>query len=276
MTSQNPATFEPLHKGHSIEQCAIGLAFEGALTDDALKAVRDSIGQPAELPGRAELRGVAIPIGQAGPGVIRTGGIQGFGYTRSRPDGLTDAELQITRNVIAFRTMTYTRWAQLLNECLPYFNAALPHYLATGRLTQVSINYVDKFISSEPPEKCRPADILKKGSPYVAPGVFDAEDLWHSHAGFFKRLDESTKQLTTINVDYLVETLPVGKDRTTISISTVLAHMYNQPTYTPFSVAPQDGPALVKERLEKLHALDKDVLSSIISADMARRIALQS
>src|SRR4051812_40673272 len=116
-------TFEPLHKGHSIEQCAIGLAFDGGLTDESLKAAREAIGDPKDLPGRTEIRGLSIQILQGGPGPSRPTPVTGYSFTRSRADGVVEAELTLQRNVLAFRTMSYSRWANLLKECLPHFEA---------------------------------------------------------------------------------------------------------------------------------------------------------
>jgi hypothetical protein len=160
-------------------------------------------------------------------------------------------------------------------EVKRHFVLLMPFYLRKGRIMQFSLNYLDKFVSSAPLAQCRPADILQTGSPYLAPHVFDARDLWHSHMGFFQRVDARTKQLVTVNVDFIVETNDKGA-RPAVAIASILSHMFNQAEYEPFAPSASELPSVLDDHFGALHDLDKEVLGSIITKDIARRIALKS
>ena len=264
--------FEPLHKAHAIDQVAMAVAFDHELNDQGLNAARDVMGKPEELPGRTQLRGLAVQIGPTPS--LSVPGVAGYGFTKVRPDGFVETELHIQRSSISFRTLFYTRWANVWQQCKKYFDALLPIYMENGsRLMQVSLNYVDKFVTSDPVEECRPADILKTDSPYLCPTVFSDNDLWHCHSGKFQRLSNTTKRLTTINVDFVSENVQ-GDDRRAVVIVSVIADWFNQATYDPLDLDVKRAHDVIESSFESLHKADKVALRSIISDRMAKRIAL--
>lgn len=267
--------FEPLHKAHAIEQVAFGINFEKSIDNDALKAVRDALGELKELPAKAELRSLSIGIGPSGPLPSPQLGskVGGYSFKRIAPDGTEEAELQLQRNSIAFRTTRYTRWDDVWNQAKVYFNAMLPIYCDKVRIFQLSLNYVDKFVCEADLNDVRVADILQGNSPYLAPRVLLINDLWHSHSGTFSKVNASTKRLINVNVDFITEAMG-EKSRATLGITSILTNMFNQPGYEAFEVSAQDAGGIVERQFHELHDLDKEVLSSIISANMAKRIAL--
>ena len=270
--------FEPIHKAHAIDQVAVAVIFDRQLDDDALRAAKEVIGKPEELPGRTELRGVSIQIGSTSPtpAVPTLPAVAGYGFTKVQPDGFLETELHIQRSAITFRTLFYTRWANVWGQAKRYIDAVLPLYLQSGaRLNQVSLNYVDKFVSSALVEECRPTEILKKDSPFLCSNIFGSNDLWHCHSGRFERRNDTTKRLITVNVDFISETIH-EQDRRTVVIASVIADLFNQATYSPFDLDPNDAPRTIDACFQGLHEADKDVLRSIISDDMSRRIALGS
>ena len=59
-----------------------------------------------------------------------------------------------------------------------------------------------------------------------------------------------------------------------VAITTVLTDMLNQPGYSSTEVAKEDVLEFVDERMQKLHAFGKEILSDIVSPEMSKRIAL--
>lgn len=272
MVEQKTKGFEPVHSAHAIDQVAMAVNFDRDLTDEALRAAREVIGKPEELPGRTELRGLSFQIGPT-PTASRSV-IAGYGFTKVLPDGFLESELHIQRSAVTFRTLFYTRWANIWGQAKRYFDAVLPVYLQSGsRLSQVSLNYVDKFISPALVEECRPGDILKRDSPFLCSNIFGSNDLWHCHSGRFERRDNRTKRLVTVNVDFISETVR-EQDRRAVSIASVIADLFNQATYEPLDLDPKDAARTIDACFQGLHAADKEVLRSIITDEMSRRIAL--
>lgn len=277
--------FEPLHQAHAIEQVALIVTFQRPLDLALLRAARDAVGNPPDLPARAELRAFALP---AGPGMLPVGAavpggalpagaapLGGFVFTRMRPDGSDEMEFQVQRQQVSFRTMLYTRWAKVFARAQQLFEAVLPLYLRHAPIGAIAMNYVDKFVCLATPDACDARPLLRKDSPYLAPNVFDARDLWHCHTGAFSHPDEQTKRLISVNVDLLTDKVD-DKDRTVLSIASVLTDGFNQAGYKPMELTPEAGPGFIFQRFDALHALDKVVLGSIIMPSVAKRIALDN
>lgn len=273
--STNVHEFEPIHKAHAIEQVSLGVSFDQELDDDGLKAAKDAIGNPEELPGRAEMRGFSLMIGAPTSMSPVAPSVAGHGFTKTRGDGTIESELQIQKSVIIFRTTAYTRWANLWTQAKTYFDAVLSIYLSKVRVTQVNLGYVDKFVATTAPDLCHPQEILRENSPHLTPGVLRSQNLWHCHTGAFDRVDEYVKRLTNVQVEYVSERRN-EQDRGVVVIRTVLMDMYNQPGYTPFQLQPEATVHSVYVAFERLHALGKGVLRNIITDEMARRIALEA
>jgi len=276
--------FEPLHQAHAIEQVALIINFQRPLDVRLLRAARDAVGNPADLPARAELRAYALQVGAnmmpaaaAVSGPVVQGGpapIAGFSFMRMRPDGSEEIEFQVNRHQISFRTMLYTRWAKVVAQAQKLFDAVLPVFLNHSPITAIAMNYADKFVCLASPGECNAHTLLRKDSPYIAPNVFEANDLWHFHTGAFSRPDEQTKRLITVNVDLLADKIE-EKDRTVLSISSILTDGFNNPGYSPTELTLDTGSDFVFQRFDTLHSLDKVVLGSIITPSAAQRIALE-
>lgn len=265
-----PATFEPLHSAHAIEQVLLGVQFQKPLDDAGLREARTAAGNPPDLPGRAELRGFALQAAGA-PRAMSTG----FSLTRMRADGTEEAEFQVQRHLISFRTMLYTRWSDISAQTYSLFSAVLPVYLRRGPIAAIALNYVDKFVSSSLPPDCDVRPILQRNSPYLAPRVFETANLWHTHSGAFSKPDAYTRRLVAVNVDYVTEKLE-ERERTALVINSTLTDAFNQNGYDPLQLTPEDGMSFAKQTFESLHQEEKEVLRSIISGDLARRIALEA
>lgn len=265
-----PANFEPLHSAHAIEQVLLGVQFQKPLDDAGMREARVAAGTPPELPGRAELRGFALQAAGA-PRAMSTG----FSFTRMRADGTEEAEFQVQRHLISFRTMLYTRWSDISAQAYGLFSTVLPVFLQRGTIAGIALNYVDKFISSSLPPDGDVRPILQRTSPYLAPRVFESTNLWHTHSGAFSRPDDRTRRLIAVNVDYITEKIE-ERDRTALVINSTLTDAFNQNGYEPLHVLPDDGMTFVKQTFERLHQGDKEVLRSIITGDLARRIALDT
>lgn len=272
----DPAGFDPVHKAHAIEQVMFVLRFEGEADGSALaEASKTLIGDPG-LPGKNEIiMGLSIQLGMALPPplTMRRPTPHGYNHFHTRPDGLVDIELTVDRSSLVFRTLNYDRWAANWEQAKKYIAKFLPAYTQTAKLAAIGLNYSDKFVWKGAPETCDAAYVLRKGSDYVSPRIFTAPDLWHSHSGAFGKEDGDTKRLTTVNLDMLDEPTPEG-NRRALAITSVLTDMFNQPGYEPLRLAPDNTLAFIDQRMQELHALNKNILGSILTENMVKRIAL--
>lgn len=268
--------FEPIHDAHAIEHVVFVLQIDPPLDDARFVEVRKNAEQfMGDLPGRVDMQalmrlaigipGVAVPAASPSP--------FGTAFNRSRPDGTVENELRIDRNSITFRTLLYTRWDAVWKQARKYFDVLVPKYVLQSRITGMSLNYVDKFIWIGDPSECKPTQLLRTGSKYLAPHVFELSDFWHSHTGAFLRSDQQTKRLLNINVDYLEENLPEN-NRRVVAITTILTDMMNQPNYSALEVTPDTATEVLSTHMQELHAFGKMTFANIINDEMSKRVAL--
>jgi uncharacterized protein (TIGR04255 family) len=282
-TNGTNSSFEPLHKAHSIEQVSLAVVFANEIGDEELKAARKALGKPDELPGHSEMRGMsfAFSAGTAASAGAQVSGPavgpapSGYLFTRMRPDGTVESQLQVQKLAIAFITSSYTRWTDLSAQTRKYIDALLPIYAAGSEIAQVQLAYSDKFLSASAPQSSTPARILREGSRYLAPTVFRAQNLWHCHTGTFERVSETVKRLRNVQVEFVSETRD-EQERGVLAIRTTLADMYNQPDYKQSLFKPESAAQRVYETLQELHTIDKEILRDILTDEMARRIALEA
>lgn len=270
--------FAPLHDAHAIEQVLIVLQLAQPINDASFEQVRIATAQfKGELPGHSQIQRLIVAIGQ-NPGLggqPTATGVDGFVMNLTAPNGVVESELLLQRTSITFRTTKYTRWQSVWEQARKYFEAVAEIYAKDNIIASASLNFIDKFVWVGDLSKCAPRLLLKPQSPYICPHVYELQDFWHSHSGAFLRIDTQTKRLLNINVDYLQEELLSGS-RKSISVSTVVTDMFNQPDYDQLNVESTEMPNFLTLRMNNLHEFSKSVFGSVISDEMSRRIALST
>lgn len=271
------ANFEPIHAAHAIEQVAFVVQFDRPFNDAIFSEIREiSKRFEADLPGKMEIQSMSFAIGaqpvlQSPQQHAPTGLI----LRRTAPDGSVEAELRIEQRSLTFLTTRYTRWDEIWSQATVYFNVLLPLYItqAGARLLAVSLNYIDKFAWNGNLANCTPNSLLRPESKYICKHIFETKDFWHSHTGSFIRVNNFTKRLLNINVDYIDELVRDGTRRV-IGITTVLTDQFNQAGYDEY-VADQDASiAMINNRMQDMHIFGKSVLTDLITYQMCQRIAL--
>jgi uncharacterized protein (TIGR04255 family) len=275
-TSSTVGNFEPIHDAHAVEQVQIAINFAQPLGDGSFSQVRQAMEVfRTELPGGSELQSFAIAFGQApalfagSPGQMLS---KGFVMQSMARNGAIEAEVRIEPSSIAFRTTLYSRWNAVWDQFARYLKSIIGTY-AGSPVMQVSLSFVDKFVWIGTPKSCKATLLLRPNSKYLCPHVYGSPDLWHSHTGAFIPVDEYTKRLLNINVDCLDE--QIGEQaRRIVSISTVLTDIFNQPGFTPLTLASNEAFDKLQERLIQLHDKSKHCFGDVISDEMCKRIAL--
>lgn len=269
--------FEPIHAAHAIEQVVFVLRFETPLEDEIFAQVREATKQfetELDMPRRVKLQGVSFLIHPAGPASSLPSQASGLMLQRMRADGSIEKELRVDPYSITFMTSLYTRWDAVWLQARVYFEALAPIYAPHTKIQAVGLNYLDKFEWVGDKSKCRAEALLRAGSEYLCSHIFKAEDFWHSHTGVFIRVDEQTKRLLNVNVDFLDEIR--GDDtRQVISVTTALTDLMNQPDYDSLEVSAEKIVKFIDDHTKKLHVFGKSVFANIINEEMSKRIALK-
>lgn len=276
--------FEPIHAAHSIEHVVFVLRFESSLDDEIFAQVRNAAKKfetEADMPRREKQPGISFTVQAAGQLPATSVQISGLMLQRMRADGSIEKELRFDHNSIAFKTSLYTSWDMVWLQAKSYFEALAPIYAPHTKIAGVGLNYVDKFEWVGDRAKCRVDDLLRVGSDYLCPHIFNAKDFWHSHTGVFIRADKQTKRLLNVNVDYLDENRADELCRV-ISVTTVLTDLFNQSTFDPLGVSNYESLEVSAENIVKffddhiteLHVFSKKIVGYVINDKMNKRIAL--
>ena len=278
MPDGSPTTghYDPIHQAHALEQVVFVIQFDRQLGNAAFDTVLGSVKQISEqdFPGRAELQSFFIVGTQpAQPNPTTAAGAHGRVLFRQAPDGRTDRELRVERSSLTFRTQLYTRWSEVWGEARKQFDRLLPLYLVESNLASVSTNFIDRFVWVGNAKEATPALLLRKGCEYIAPHVYGAPDLWHSHTGAFLNADIRTKRLVNVNADHVEESVSDELKRS-IVFATVFTDLFSQPGYGPLELTAATICAFVDSHMQDLHVLGKTVLGNMINDEMGRRIAL--
>lgn len=267
--------FEPIHEAHAIEQVLFALQFSNPVDDETFFKIREAANQfQSDLPGRADIQSFALAIGAPRPaGTILSGPPAGIVLSKSRPDGTIESEFRLERGTVTFRTTSYTRWDAVWAGARRYFDAIIPIYVERADILGIGLNFVDKFPWVGAITECRPKLLLREGSRYLCPHLFDTQDLWHSHTGAFLRIDNATRRLLNINAECVDENRPDGLRRV-VAITTGLTDFMNQPGFTASNMTAQNADEFLDARMNQLHVYSKEVFGNVINDETSKRIAL--
>ena len=272
--------FRPVHEAHAIEQLVVAIQFDRPLIDNDIRQIDILMASFSEsLPGRNEIKGVGFQIGPHGMVPITqpfSDVPHGIVRTFTDPSGVVTKELRIERQSLVFRTMDYTRWASVWSEAQAYFTQILPR-ISSACIATYSLTYIDKYVWEGAVDRCRPALLLRSDSPYVAPTIFCASDLWHSHSGHFVADGKVKKRLVVVDIDCLDETDtngPTAKTSRVVRISTALTAILNQPGFEPSTMLAQNAAKELESDFSSLHNSLKVVFGSIVNEVAANQVGL--
>lgn len=269
MSSLVGVEFEPLHAAHAIDNVQFILNFASTISDvDWLAVLAAAREHKGDFPGEELVTSFAVAV--AGTVVE---GKPGIALRRMAPNGAIEEEFVITRGALVYRTSKYVRWAGCWQRAREIFDSVLKAVPEGVVLSNIGQSVVDKFVHQGTPSRNSPQSVLRKGSPYICSHVFERDDLWHSHTGAFIKHDPYTRRLRNINIDYLDDQIS-GLTMRTLAISIVVSDQFQQQGYEPITTHIMDTSTLIDEHMQNLHQENKMILSQLLTAEMARRIAL--
>lgn len=276
MSANNPVAFRPLHESHAIEQVEISVHFANVLSEEVLRAGAASMVQfKAELGGQQDITGVNFSVGPGGVAPMALPSFQGQARFFTDNAGVLVKELRLEAQAIVFRSQRYTRWNALWAEAGRYLEALLT-CAGDAQIASLNLRYTDKFLWQSSARSCRSDLLLRRDSPYVAPRVFDADDLWHCHSGRFERLTDTVQRLEVVDLDCIDE----GPDHSgmepkrAVLITTSVSDRFNRPGYYAVDFPARQALTGVHEVFDNLHSQVKSVFSQIITDEIALAIGM--
>jgi len=284
MNDPDRLEWEPHQAAHSIELVATALNFSEPLNDVAWKrVVRDSEGpaRAAGLSEKANLQGFEITIGlpqQTAPAPLV--GVQFLRTTAvDSPAGSVQRKLQeavlINKSGLIFQSAVYSRWEAYSSRIQLLLRPALRTALHSVGVANIRLEYKDSFRHLGD-GKPLARTLLNPDSRLIAPHVFDNEQLWHSHTGFFESAPNCKERLIQVNIDSNFG-FDISRPQEQFRMVAITTGVQNN-----FDVS-QSQPIENEEELanfylamvESLHGRAIEVFKNLVSSAIAVRIGLQ-
>ncbi|MCC0035509.1 MAG: hypothetical protein H6887_09635 [Hoeflea sp.] len=199
-------------------------------------------------------------------------------YESMMPDGRIEFGLRFEERRILFLAGRYTRWSDIWPRAKKHLSNAISLVLDNNSIVSFGTEYNDLFRATGEYLDFDPKEILRTESQYIPPYIFNRNENFHFHTGFFETaICESAEEtssyriLTRINAD-----LQDNDEEKARELSIVLFHqisLYREPW-----VGPKPLPKEILDRgldnFVHLHELDKQVLQSILNEQMSLTIGL--
>nr|WP_278437082.1 TIGR04255 family protein [Brucella anthropi] len=259
--------FRPIYSAHAIERCAVSVAFDGALPDKLFANCVNEITAILEQHGmKRDAGSPAFQIDQATGRVISVS----EDYAPATFTSFDNAfEIVIMPNSIMFSTQRYVRWASFVNA----FHNITAHILARFDTVlsygSLRLEYWDRFLWTGEWDSFDLRKLLKTDTGLVSSAVFEAERECHSHIGWFE-YREDQRRLYNVNVDVLALVSPHNPTRVDPSAGIYIL-VHDQADKLNVRKFAESG---INGRLEDLHKASKAQLSSLLVANLAKRIGL--
>lgn len=268
--------FEPIHAAHAIDQVAFIVQFDKPLDEVSFGQIESATeGLREDFPGKKEFQAMGISLQNGNIPMAQPTMTSGILLRKVAPDGSVEIELRAERASLTFITTRYTRWAGVIAQVKKYFDLLLPHYWkADIGLRSIGLNYIDKFTWSGALEDFSLKKLIKPETKYIAPHVFEANDLWHCHSGAFSRENNFAKRLLNVNID-CIDTNQQKSPKRIVSITSVVTDHFNQPGFDTYPLGENSLLDDVYSGMQSMHDYGKLILNDIVTPEISKRIALQ-
>jgi hypothetical protein len=240
--------FEPVNESHSIVSASLVLKFSPPLPDEAWPEMREAmlrLREKHDLPRPLPVFGLSLSF----DGKQFQADLNSPPPTANMSSGLAIYNFTDDDDIVEQISMT-----------------------RDSEYASTQLEYVDRFECRCGDDVLPAKEILRDNSPYIPPLSQSADDLWHSYCGRFERLDERTRRLINVRLDYNEDGAEASKTRV-LNIVTMLMDTINQDGFEP-----TDRRSINMEFIQKAansqHVTLKDILRSIISQEAVERIGL--
>jgi uncharacterized protein (TIGR04255 family) len=219
-------TWRAIHEAHAIDRVRIMLQFNEALNDKLLQKATVPVADRFrdlgfESVARAEsLMQTILLSGDGGP--VQQPAQNGWVLKRA---GAEEAGLR--DRVFGYLSTEYGRWENLESRFWDIFRDPLSLALESVNLTNIKLEYWDRFVFDGDPADADAKLLLESIDPAVPVGSIAGATLWHSHAGWFEARD-GNPVLINRNFDAIDQSIE-GELRRVLNVFTLVDLRPQQP-----------------------------------------------
>lgn len=200
--------------------------------------------------------------------------VRPLSFAAFKRDASLDWRLYVENNSLVVNCLTYTRWKDISDRAFSIMRLACSLLMRQGNngINGIALQYIDSFRWQGNLDDYDLTSLLDVSSGNVPSFLIEnrSSPLWHLHQGWFSELELNIpgRTLQRIHFDAAIE-----HDAYLVRMDTFLRLDTSSPL-RKFGDAFRDGPGDVGKVFDQLHQLDKTLMRSYITSDLAKRISL--
>ena len=194
--------------------------------------------------------------------------LSGVTFERFNSSGEPEWSIRLIKESINISCHEYTRWDEVWPKVKEYFNKLEP-ILSIHDVSLVGIEYLDEFIINEKDSDWE-KELFNIDSKFIPNHVFELNDFWHFHHGYFSNNIDSElgkRTLNNVNISYFGEG------------DIIKVHIRTQHKY----MITQEGIKITEDFIAKEaeniinsnHEINKEILRNLLSTEMLKAIQLE-
>lgn len=269
-----------IHEANAIEAMAVNIRFSepaGSLLTKRIISGLTSATNAEGLIDRRPLQGFQVNI--ANPSEVRpmTGGAMVFQRTSLEKDAEGDVQSILTNQLEVHAThLTYQTWryANWTSEAKTVRNLLVPALALASQgvaIAAVRLEYLDRFYFDGEASAASAGDLLKSDSGLLAPHIFEAPNLWHSHTGKFEDENDVGRRLLLVNADYQDLTGPALVGKRSLQLMTAVEEQY---AHQGKEVSSEEVESFLSSTLDDLHDKLIALFKEVVNAGFAKENGL--
>lgn len=177
-------------------------------------------------------------------------------------------QLEVRGQQIVYRTWRYVSWDWHFARLQSIIGGFLSLATDVVQVANVRCEYLDRFVYDGSPSDINFGSLLNRSSSMIAPHVFEQPDAWHSHTGASLSFVGDVRRIVQVHMD-VADALIGDQQRRTVGVMTALEDRRGLE-------ASSISTDVIFGTLSTMHSELKEILSSLISPEMAARIHLKS
>jgi len=262
----------PCNDENAIKIVALAFEFEGKnlqenTVEELIKIYRNNKEMLNNLPRVQKQQTVRMTVGNnqaAGPSSIT-----GVTFDHLTPSGGQKWAVMVNQDQFVVSCSDYSSWTTFWTEAKAYITTLIEP-LKAQKIKNITVEYADEFAILKNDSQEWIDELFNRDSHFLPSYIFDLEDLWHSHNGFFSVKSDSTK-LKSKNLNVInIEQVPDEESGSKIMIRTQNKTMLDDAQ----SINEFFGSGNAEAIVDNNHEMNKNMMKDLLSAEMLKKINL--
>lgn len=262
--------FKPKSNEHAIVEVVVGLQLAREIPRAEIEAIAAAQNKFPDLPKVGRTSAIQFVVGGENlispPAAIQFGGIT---MDRIKPDGSLDWRLKIEGNSIFVNCLSYDNWTNVSRKAFGYLREVGAFLNKDSQVASVLLQYIDVFEWDGDDNKYSADLLFARESNLLPKSIWDKGSLWHLYQGWYRseKWPEVRRMLERAHID------SIQSDAQIITVKIDSWHSFELAQPTPLLPLLNKD---IEQMFNILHNSNIDLLKSLLTADMAKRIGLNA